>query len=77
MVTACDEVEGLHEALEEARKQVVSSEGRLQGETTLHNREEGLRWEEALKWERVEVQARKAGEDYREERGFADVANAA
>ena len=51
-----------------------SFEGRLQVETMLHKREEGLRQEEALKQERVEAEARKATEDHREAREFADAA---
>ena len=59
---ACDEVEGLHQALEDARKWAESAEGRLQEEMALR--------------ERAEVEAQKAAEHLREVREFADAANA-
>ena len=59
---ACDEVEGHHQALKEARKQAESTEGHLEEEMVLH--------------ERAEAEARKAAEDLREVKEVADATNA-
>ena len=74
---ARDEVDSLHQALEEAQKRAKSLEGRLREEMELREHEEGLRREEALKRERAEAEAWKVAEDLWQAREFTDVANAA
>ena len=59
---AGDEVAGLCQDLEEAKKRVESVEGFLQEETTLRKHEEGLRREEALHQEHVVTTALKTTE---------------